>query len=120
MGMSVQVHQKTDKRGTWAYHTFDGWYLSTSPEQYCKHRCQIKSKNNERFTDTINFNHKNLTRPTITHDEKVMSAIVDRSKDIKDLGNVNGSEEMNQLIQITERAIQHNKYIAETLATTTT
>ena len=24
MGMSVQVHGKTDKRGTWAYHTLEG------------------------------------------------------------------------------------------------
>ena len=28
MGCAVQVHETTDKRGTWAYHTVDGWYLS--------------------------------------------------------------------------------------------
>ncbi|KAL7502426.1 hypothetical protein ACHAXN_000718 [Cyclotella atomus] len=27
MGCEVQVHEKTDKRGTWAYHSVDGWYL---------------------------------------------------------------------------------------------
>ena len=43
MGISVQVHEKTDKRGTWAYHTVDGWYLATSPENYQTHRCHIKS-----------------------------------------------------------------------------
>ena len=31
MGCKVQVHEKTDKRGTWAYHSVDGWYLSTPP-----------------------------------------------------------------------------------------
>ena len=34
MGISVQVHQHTDKQGTWAYHTVDGWYLATSSEHY--------------------------------------------------------------------------------------
>ena len=63
MGISVQVHEKTDKRGTWAYHTVDGWYLDTSPENYRTQRCQIKSTNNERFTYTIQFNHKNSPDP---------------------------------------------------------
>ncbi len=29
MGCEAQVHEKTDKRGTWAYHSVDGWYLFT-------------------------------------------------------------------------------------------
>ena len=29
MGISVQVHEKIDTRGTWAYHTVEGWYLAT-------------------------------------------------------------------------------------------
>ena len=37
MGCEVQVHEKTDKRGTWAYHSVDGWYLATSPEHYRTH-----------------------------------------------------------------------------------
>ena len=83
MGISVQVHEKTDKRGTWAYHTVEGWYLATSPEHYRTHICHIKSTNSERFTDTIHFNHKKITRPTITHADKVMAAISDCTKAIK-------------------------------------
>ena len=106
LGISVQVPEKTDKRGTWAYHNVEEWYLETSPEHYRTHRCHIKSTNSERLTDTIHFNHKNLTRPTITHADKVMAAIADCAKSIKNLGNVNGGEAMRQLIQITERAMQ--------------
>ena len=36
MGSEVQVHEKTDKRGTWAYHSVDGWYLAASLEHYHK------------------------------------------------------------------------------------
>ena len=32
MGCAVQVHEKTDKWGTWAYHSVNEWYLSTSPK----------------------------------------------------------------------------------------
>ena len=87
IGISVQVHKKIDKRGTWAYHIVNGWYLATSLEHYRTHRCHIKSTNSEHFTDTIHFNHKNFTRPTTTHDEKVMAEISDCAKAIKDLGN---------------------------------
>ena len=118
MGISVQVHEKTDKICTWAYHKFDGWYLVTSPERYRTHRCHIKSTNNKRFTDTIHFNHRKLIRPTITHADKVISAIADCAKTIKDLGNRNRSEKMNQLIQITERTMQHKTLIAMTPTTT--
>ena len=45
MGISVQVHENTDKRGTWAYQTVEGWYLATSPEHYRTHICHIKSTN---------------------------------------------------------------------------
>ena len=82
-GISVQVHEKTYKRGTWVYHTVEGWYLATSPEHYRTHICHIKSTNSERFTDTIHFNHKKITRPTITHADKVMAAISDCTKAIK-------------------------------------
>ena len=41
MVIEVQVHENTDKRGTWEYHTFDVWYLATSPEHYLTHRCHI-------------------------------------------------------------------------------
>jgi hypothetical protein len=33
MGCEAQIHKKTDKQGTWACHSIDGWYLFTSPER---------------------------------------------------------------------------------------
>jgi hypothetical protein len=77
MGCDVQVHEKTDKRGTWAFHSVDGWYLSTSPEHYRTHRCHIKSTNSERLSDTVHFQHKDITRPSVTPADKLMQAIAD-------------------------------------------
>jgi hypothetical protein len=37
MGCNVQVHKKSNSCSTLAFHSIDGWYLSTSPERYCTH-----------------------------------------------------------------------------------
>ncbi|KAL7527518.1 hypothetical protein ACHAWF_002206 [Thalassiosira exigua] len=55
MGCKVQVHEKTDKRGTWSFHSVDGWHLATSPEHYRTHRCHIKSTQSERLSNTMHF-----------------------------------------------------------------
>jgi hypothetical protein len=47
MGCEAQVHEKTDKHGTWAYHLVNGWYLFTSPKHYCTHNFHIKHTNSK-------------------------------------------------------------------------
>jgi hypothetical protein len=47
MGCKAQVHEKTNTRGTWAYHSVNGWYLRTSPEHYYTHNCHIKHTKSE-------------------------------------------------------------------------
>jgi len=117
MGCTVQVHEKTGKRGTWGHHSIDGWYLSTSPEHYRMHRCHIKAAKSERVSNTVNLSHKNITRPTITHADKVMNAIADCAKAIKDITSPNGAEEMRQLAELTDRAIQQHPAIVKSFAT---
>jgi hypothetical protein len=58
MGCAEQIHEKSDKRGTWQYHSMDGWYLYTSPNHYRMHACHIKTTKKERFTDIVDFQHK--------------------------------------------------------------
>jgi hypothetical protein len=77
MGCEAQVHEKTDKRGTCACHSVDGWYLFTSPEHYCTHNFHIKHTKSEQLSDTVQFQHKRITNPTITHANKVMHALAD-------------------------------------------
>ena len=77
MGCEAQVHEKTNTCGTWAYHSVDGWYLFTSPEHYRTHNCHIKHTKSERLSNTVQFQHKHITNPTITHANKVMHALAD-------------------------------------------
>ena len=107
MGCDAQIHEKTDKRGTWAYHSVDGWYLYTSPEHYRVHNCAIKSTKSERLTDTLQFNHKEITKPNITHADKLMHAIADFMKHIKRKG-IMTKQQTKDLIQL----IEHTKKLA--------
>ena len=106
MGCALQIHEKIDKRGIWAYHSVNGWYLETFPEHYRTHLCHVKATRSERFTDTAQVNHKSITRLTITHTNKVMSAIADFAKAIKNMGNNNEFDKIRQLLQLTEAAVQ--------------
>eukprot|EP00804_Cyclotella_cryptica_P028789 CCRYP_018722-RA/>CCRYP_018722-RA protein AED:0.49 eAED:0.49 QI:0/0/0/1/0/0/2/0/93 len=57
LGCNVQIHDKTDQRDTWAFHSVDGWYISTSPKHYRTHCCHVKSTDSEQLwtpgTNTI-------------------------------------------------------------------
>ncbi len=82
MGCEAQIHKKTNKQGTWAYHSIDGWYLFTSPQHYRTHTCHVKATKSECHSDTVRFKHKNITNPTITHADKVMQALAECVKTI--------------------------------------
>ena len=102
MGCGAQVHEKTDKRGTWSFHSVDGWYLYTSPEHYRTHVCQVKSTRSERLTDTVQFNHKRITNPTITNADKIMTAMAECINAWKGITNSDGSRELRELERLVE------------------
>jgi hypothetical protein len=83
MGCEAQVHKKTDKRGTRAYHLVDGWYLFTLPGHYCTHNSHIKHTKSKQLLDMVQFQHKRITNPSITHAEKMMNALADCVKAIQ-------------------------------------
>ncbi len=67
MGCKAQVHKKTTKQGTWAYHSVGSWGLFISPEHYCTHSCHIKHTKNKQLSNTVQLQHKCITNPSITH-----------------------------------------------------
>ena len=100
MGCAAQIHEKTDKRGTWACHTLDGWYLGTSPEHYRTHRCYVSATQSERLTDMLQLNHKRITRPEVSKADNIMHAISACVKSIKAESNSGSDDQMRQLKQL--------------------
>jgi len=108
MGCEAQVHEKTDKRGTWEYHSVDGWYLFTSPEHYRTHNCNIKHTKSKRLSETVQFQHKRITNPTITHTDKVMHALADCVKALQGMmSSARNSQAAHDLLRIIEATKAH-------------
>jgi hypothetical protein len=111
MECEAQIHEKTDKQGTWAYHSVDGCYFFTLPEYYCTHTCYVKATKSECHLDTVHFKHKNITNPTITHADKVMQALVECLKTITGATGGTAAQEAKDLPCIVKatRAALHKK-----------
>jgi hypothetical protein len=104
MGWDAQVHEKSNKRGTWAFHLVDRWYLFTSPEHYRTYNCHVKHTKNKCLSDTVQFQHKCITNPSITHADKVMHALADCIKAIQGMtGKDRHSPAMKDLQQIVDK-----------------
>jgi hypothetical protein len=112
MGCEAQVHKKTNKRGTWAYHLVNGWYLFTSPEHYCTHNCHIKHTKSKQLSDTVQFQHKRITNPSITHADKVMQALAERIKAIQGMTskdrNSQAAQDLQHIVDATQARVQTN------------
>jgi len=110
MGCEAQVHEKTNKRGTWAYHLVDRWYLFTPPEHYHTHKCHIKHTKSEQLSNTGQFQHKCITNPTITHAEKVMHALANCVKALQGMmssaRNSQAAQDLQQIIDATKAHVQ--------------
>jgi hypothetical protein len=108
MGCEAQVHKKTDKRGTWAYHSVNRWYLFTLPEHYCTHNCHIMHIKSKSLSDMVQFQHKRITNPSITHTDKVMHALADCNKAIQGMsGKARTSQAVQDLQQIVDATQAH-------------
>ena len=83
--------------------------MATSPEHYHTHLCHIKTTNSERFTDTAQFSHQKITKPAITHADKIMAAIADFNKAIRNMVSNDGADELKQLMKLTEKTVNNNE-----------
>ena len=102
MGCAVQVHENSERRGTWAANSTDGWYLRTSPEHYRCHVIYCKNTRSERISDTVHFKHKYITEPTLTPEDTIVKALNDLTQALKERRNKKGTEEMDALQRIDE------------------
>jgi hypothetical protein len=115
MGCTVQVHENSEQRGTWAANSSDGWYLHTSPEHYRCHVIYSKSTRSKRVSDTVHFKHKYIPEPTLTPEDTIVKALNDLTQALKEWRNKKGIEEMDTLQQIDELL---NKILAKPTTTT--
>ena len=123
MGYNTQVHEKTDKRGTWAFNLVDRWYLFTYPKHYPTHNFHVKHTKSECISDTVQFKHKRITNPSITHADKVMGTLVDCVKAIHDMTGKDRTSpamlDLQHIVDATHAHIQAQPKQSEHAATPT-
>jgi len=97
MGCNAHIHEKTNSRGTWAFHSVDRWCINTSPDHYQTHRCYIKSTNSDHLSDTVQFFHKHITNRSLTPADKLMAAIAACSQALQIHAPAKGTSDTCQL-----------------------
>ncbi len=114
MGCEAQVHEKNNKRGTWAYYLVNGWYLFTSLEHYCTHNCHIKHTKSKQLSNTVQFQHKHITNPSITHANKVMQALAEWVNAIQGMTgkarNSQAAQDLQCIVDATQARVQKNPH----------
>jgi hypothetical protein len=94
MGCAVQLHKRSERRGTWANNSIDGWYLQTSPEHYQCYKIYVKQTKIDRISDTVYFKPKYITQPTLTPAEVIVKALNDLTQALKGKNNMKGLEQI--------------------------
>ncbi len=99
MGCAVQTHQSSERRASWSWamNAINGWYLQTSPEHHRCHVIYVKQKKSKRVSDTVFFNTKYITQPTMTQADVISKALNDLTQALKGKGNQKGLEQIEAL-----------------------
>jgi hypothetical protein len=112
MGCKAQVHEKTNKCSTWAYHLVDGRHLFTLPEHYCTQNCHIKNTKSKWLSNTVKLQHKRITNPSITHTDKVIHALAEFIKAIQGMmvkaRNSQAEQDLQCILDATQAHMQAN------------
>ena len=97
MGCSVLIHENSDTRTSWINHAVYVSYLYMSPEHYRAHVCRVKNTNAKQVSDTVVFQGKKITNPTITHVDRAVKAIHNLKQSDKRMSNGKGDTSMRDL-----------------------
>ena len=76
-GTKVQVQIKTGQRGSWSYHSEDGWYVGRAINHYRCVNCYIPATHRTRIADTVKFFPTIIPFPSVTLEDFLRQATSD-------------------------------------------
>ena len=83
LGCAVQVHENPGKCKSWDPHSSDGWYIGTSSKHYWCFRVYKPTTKGESVSDTVYFELKYITMPTVTKADAILQASKELAKAIE-------------------------------------
>lgn len=75
-GCKVLIHETHQKRGTWAPHATNRWYISTAPHHYRCHTVYVPKTRAERNAKSVQFFLNKKGIPQNTKSEAVLQAVL--------------------------------------------
>lgn len=100
LGCAVEMHESANRRKTWDPRSVSGWYLGSSMEHYRCHKIFCKATRSERVSDTVFFQHRYITQPSLTPEHHIVKAVGDLASALRRRVNKQGKEEMSILKQM--------------------
>ena len=73
IGMETLVHDKKNRRGTFAEHCSKGYVLGTGFEHYCAWKMWTKGTIATRISATVFHKHKYITNASVIPEDRVMA-----------------------------------------------
>jgi hypothetical protein len=83
LGMEALVHDKPNRRKTYAQHCSKGWVIGTSTEHYRCWKIWSIATRTTRIAATVFFKHKYLTNPTVSPADALIAAAANLAHVIK-------------------------------------
>jgi hypothetical protein len=107
LGCRAQCYVDPERRTLYGSHTLDAWYVGTSAEHYRCHKVFMKDTRAERITDTLVFQHRRITNPTVSVADAVTNAANDLTEAIK--GNMDKQLKNVDIIELERLATSSKK-----------
>jgi hypothetical protein len=84
------------------------------PEHYRTHNGHIKHTKSKQLSNTVQFQHKRITNPSITHTNKVMQALAECIKAIQGMTgkarNSQAAQDLQRIVDATQARVQTNPH----------
>jgi hypothetical protein len=106
---AVQLQNSKNTQKMWDIRSGTGWYLGASKKHYRCHIIFCQKTCAERISDTVIFQHKYITQPTITPANRIVKAIDDLESALCSKTNHQGIIKMDILHQM--HAIFNNNMV---------
>jgi hypothetical protein len=82
-GTKVLIHEKSGKRGSWAFHAIMGWYVGPAMLHYRCYTVVTADTGRERTSDTLKFEHHVVIVPKVTPTDCIIQATKELSSAIR-------------------------------------
>ena len=96
------MHTKTSAHPSWDFRAKDGWNVGVSLEHYWCLLIDVKDTKSDKVSDTVEFLHHYLTKPTLTNDDRVLHEINTLSCDLKDAPTISCNALLRAITELRE------------------